>query len=104
MAPNREYKEKSILLDVTQADPQEQVHLRGGSASHDESAASTSEARRCQHYARAGHVPSGKRSYKLLNFAMKNFGRLGVEGSNFIDQMTASVVGGRDEGPWQGRG
>ena len=27
---------------------------------------------------------------------MESFGRLGVEGSNFIDQLTASVVGERD--------
>ena len=43
-APNREYREKSILLDVTYADPQGQIHLRGGSADHDGSAAFTSEA------------------------------------------------------------
>ena len=29
---------------------------------------------------------------------MGSFGRLGVEGSNFIDQLAASVVGGRDGG------
>ena len=51
-APNREYREKSILLDVTHADPQAQVHLRRGSADHDGSAASTSEACKRQHYAR----------------------------------------------------
>ena len=37
-APNREYRDKSILLDVTHADPQAQVHLRGGSSDHDGSA------------------------------------------------------------------
>ena len=40
-APNREHKDKSILLGVTHADPQAQVHLRGGSADHDGSAAPT---------------------------------------------------------------
>ena len=55
-APNREYRDKSILLDVTLADPQAQVHLRGGSADHDGSAASTSEARKRQRYARPGDV------------------------------------------------
>ena len=35
-APIREYKEKSILLDVTHADPQAQVRLRGRSADHDD--------------------------------------------------------------------
>ena len=49
-APNREYRDKSILLDVTHAHPQAQVHLRGVSADHDGSAASTSEARKRQHY------------------------------------------------------
>ena len=103
-APNLEYRDKSVLLDVPHADPQAQVHLRGGSADHDESAASTSAARKRQHYARPGHVSFDKRSHKLVTLAVESFGRLGVEGSNFIDQMTASVVGGRDEGPWQGRG
>ena len=45
-APNRGYRDKSILLDVTHADPQAQVYLRVGSADHDGSAASTSEARK----------------------------------------------------------
>ena len=48
-APNREYRETSILLGVTHADPQAQVYLRGGSADHDGSAASTSEACKHQH-------------------------------------------------------
>ncbi|CAN0554571.1 unnamed protein product, partial [Laminaria digitata] len=43
---------KSILLDVAHAYPQAQVHLRGGSTDHDGSAASTSEVRKRQHYAR----------------------------------------------------
>ena len=37
-------------------------------------------------------------SHKLATLAGKCFGRLGVEGSNFIDQLAASVVGGRDGG------
>ena len=44
-APNPEYRDKPILVNVTHADPQAQVHLRTGSANHDGSAASTSEAR-----------------------------------------------------------
>ena len=55
-AANRECRDKSIQLDVTHADPQAQVHLQGGSAGHDGSAASTSEARKRQHYAHPGHV------------------------------------------------
>ena len=48
-APNREYREKSILLGVTHADPQAQIHLRGGSADQDGSDASNSETRKRQH-------------------------------------------------------
>ena len=35
-----------------------------------------------------------ERSHKLATLAVESFGRLGVEGSNFIDQLAASVVGG----------
>ena len=83
--PNREYRDKSILLDVTHADPQAQVHLRGGSTNHDGSVASTSEARKRQHYARPGHVSFDERSHKLSTLAVESFERLGIEGSNFID-------------------
>ena len=64
-APNREYRDKSILLHVSHADPQAQVHLRGCSADNDGSAASTSEARKQQHCARPGHVSFDERSHKL---------------------------------------
>ena len=88
-APNRQYRHKSILLDVPHADPQAQVHLRGGSEDHDGSDASTSEARKRQHYARPGHASFDERSHKLATLAVKSFGRLGVEGSNFVDQLAA---------------
>ena len=97
-APNREYREKSILLDVTHTDPQAQIHQRGGSVDHDGSVASTSEARKRQYYVRPGHVCYDERSQKLATLAVESFGRLGVEGSKFIDQLAASVVGGRDGG------
>ena len=80
-APNPEYRDKSILADVTHADPQVQVHLRAGSADHDGSAASTSEARKRQHCARPGHVSFDEWSLKLITFAVESFGCLGVEGS-----------------------
>ena len=48
VALNRAYRDKSILLDVTHANPQAQVLLRGGSAGQDGSAASTSGARKRQ--------------------------------------------------------
>ena len=95
-APNREYRDKSILLDVNHADQQAQVYLRGGSADHDGSAASTSAACKRQQYARPGHVSFDERSHKLATLSVESFGRLGVEGSKFIDQLAASVVRGRD--------
>ena len=42
--------------EMTHAGPQAQVHLQAGSTDHDGSAASTSEARKCQRYARPGHL------------------------------------------------
>ena len=45
-----------------------------------------------------------KRNHKLATFAMESFGRLEVEGSNFIDQLAASVVGGRDGGSMARKG
>ena len=64
----------------------------------------TSEARKCPHYARLGHVSFDERSHKLATLAVESFGRLGVEGSNFIDQLAASVVGGRDGGSMARKG
>ena len=60
---NREYREKSILLDVTYAD------LRGGGADDDASTASTSEGCKRQYYARTGHVSFDERSHKLDAFS-----------------------------------
>ena len=70
------------------------VPLGGGSADDDGSAASTSEACKRQHYARPGRVSFGERSTKLSILAAEGFGRLGVEGTNFIDQFATGVVGG----------
>ena len=61
-ASSPENRNKGILLDVTHADPQTQVHLRNGSATNDGTAAQTSEARKRQHYARPGHVPFDERA------------------------------------------
>ena len=101
--PNGEFREKSILLNVTHADQQQQVHLRGGSAEHDGSSASTSGARKRQHYARPGHVSFDEWSQKRATLAVESFGLLGVEGNNSIDQLAASVVGGGMEGRRQGK-
>ena len=73
----QEYRHKGILLDVTHADPQAQVHLRNGSATSDGIAAQISEARKRQHYARSGHVSFDERSFKLTTLAVESFGRHG---------------------------
>eukprot|EP00904_Undaria_pinnatifida_P006116 jgi/Undpi1/2634/HiC_scaffold_13.g06013.m1 len=91
-----EYRDKPVLLDVMHADPQARVHMRAGSADRNGSAASTSEARKRNHYARPGQVSVDERSYKLATLAVENIGRLGKEGSDLIDQVAASIVGGTD--------
>ena len=93
-----DFRHKSRLVDVTYADPQAEVHLRAGSIDQDGSAASTSEARKRNHYARGGHVSIDERSHKLVTLAVESFGRLGREGSEFVDQLATSVVGARDGG------
>ena len=90
------YRTKGILLDVTHADSQAQVHLRGGSATIDGSAAQASEARKRRHYARPGHVSFDERSFKLTTFAMESFGRLGEEGYKFINEIATHAAGGRN--------
>ena len=91
-----EYRDKSIVIDVTYAGPQAGVHIRAGSVDRSGSAASTSEARKRNHYARPGQVSFDERSYKLATLAVESFGRLGKEGSGLIDQISASIVGGTD--------
>ena len=86
-ATTPEYRDKSILLDVTYADPQVGVHMRAESADRNGSAAFTSEARNRNHYARPGQVSFDERSYKLATLAVESFGRLGKEGSDLIDQV-----------------
>ena len=86
-----------------QTHKQAQVHVRGGSADHDGSAASTSDARKHQHNARPGYVSFDERSHKLATLAVGIFGRFGVEGSAFIDQLAANVVGGKDGGSMRGK-
>ena len=89
--------QKSTIY-ITYPDPQAKVHLRGDSADHDGPAASTSETRNRQHYDRPRHVSFDELSHNPANLAVENFGRLRVEGNVFIDQLAASVVGGRDGG------
>ena len=76
-----------------------QVHPAGRHPSRPASAGgSTSKARKRQHYVRPRHVSFDERNHKLSTLAVENFGRLGVEGRNFIDELDASVVGGRGGG------
>ena len=101
-ASSVKYRNKGILLDVTHADPQAQVHLRNGSATNDGCAARTSEARKRQHYARPGHVYFDERSFKLTTLAVESFGRFGEEGYEFIDELATHAAGGRDGGSERG--
>ena len=96
--------DKPILLDVTHADSQAQVHLRRGSADHEGSAASTSMAGKRQHYARLRRVSFDERSRELDALAVESFGCLGVESSKFIDQVAVSVEGGADGGSMPKKG
>ena len=75
-------------------DPQAGFHMRAGGADRNGPAASTSEARKRNHYARPGQVSFDERSYKLATLAVEGFGRLGKEGNDLIDQVAASIVGG----------
>ena len=106
VAPNREYREKSILLvDVSHADPQAQVHTR------EEAVLTTMDQLPLPPRCASANTtlvrdtcPSTNGVTNLPPFAVEIFWRLGVGGSIFIDQLAASVVGGRDgESPvWKG--
>ena len=43
-------------------------------------------------------------SHKLVTVAVENYGRLGKEGSELIDQLAASIVGGTDGGSLSRKG
>ena len=49
-------------------------------------------------------MPFDERSHKLVTLAVESFGRLGREGSEVIDQLVTSVVGGRDGGAMAKKG
>lgn len=51
--------------------------MRAGSADRGGSAASTSEARKRNHYTRPGQASFNERGHTLVTLAMENFGRLG---------------------------
>ena len=102
-APNPEYRDKGNLRDGADTNPNARVHLLGGSAGYDGSAASTSEARKHQHYARPGQVSFDEGRHELATYEAKSLGRLGGEGRSSIDQLAAGVVRGMDVGLcWKG--
>lgn len=97
-ASSSEYRNKGILLDVTPADPQAQVHLWNGSATSDETAAQASEAVKRQHCALPGRVSFDERSFIRTTLAVESFGRLGEEGYEFINELATHAAGGKNGG------
>ena len=69
-----EYRDQSVLLDVTYADPRAGVHMREDSADRNGSTASTPEARKRNDYARPGQVSFDERSYNLATLAVEALG------------------------------
>ena len=74
--------------------------MRAGSADRDGLAASKSEARKRRHCIRPGQASFDEHSHKLAIIAvcvfLESFGRLGKEGSDLVDQVAASILGGTD--------
>ena len=93
-----ESRYKAVLLDVTHADPRARVHIRAGVADRDGSAAPTSGVRKRNHHARVGQASSDERRHTFVALAVASYGRLGKEGSEFMDQLAASIVGRTNRG------
>lgn len=78
-AQSREFRYKSILLDITHPCPQAQRYLRGGSVDWYGSAAAAaaaSELRKRQCYARPGQVSFDEWSHNVSAFEMESVRRL----------------------------
>ena len=91
-ATSSEYPQQSEILRGHAFRPTKAgVDVQAGSAGRDGSAAPTSDARKRNHYARAGQASFDERSHKLVTLAVESFGRLGKEGGEPIDQLAASV-------------
>ena len=99
-----EFRNKSVLLDVTCADPQAAGHMRAGSADRDELTASKSETRKRNHCARSGQVVFDERGYTLAALVVESYARLGKDGSYLIDHIAAGIVGvtDRESLAWKG--
>lgn len=91
--PKKDYTDVSTVLDVTHADSQVRVRLRGGNAADDASVASSSEARKSQHSVYPKYVSFDEWSETVAALAEEIFLRLGVYGCTFVDQLSDSVMG-----------
>ena len=56
------------------------------------------------HCSRPGHVSFDEQSHKLTTLSLESFGRLGVEGSNVIDQLATRVLEASDSGSMTRKG
>lgn len=90
------YHQKSLLMNVTYAEPQAATYLQRGSATNDGTVAATSEAPKRAHYASPSHVSFGERIFKLTTLAVESFGRLGRNGEEILEQLATSVVRGEE--------
>ena len=98
------FRHNNILPDVTYTDPQAGGHVRAGSADQDGSAASISEPRKRNHYARVGHVSFDECSHRLVTLAVESFVRLVREGNELIDPVATSMAGERGGGAMAKKG
>ena len=78
-APNREYRDKPIQLDVTQTDPQALVPFRRGSTDRDESAALPPRRASVNTTLVRDMCPSMNEATRFATLAVESIGRLGVE-------------------------
>ena len=70
--------------------------MRTGITGREGSAASTSEARKRKHHPRPVGVSFDEHRNKLATLAVDSFESLGRKGSDLVDQVPASIVGGTD--------
>ena len=88
------YHYKDIVIDGTFADSQAMTHLRNRSVDADGTAVSRAEARKSAHYAPPDEVSFDERRNKVIILAIESVGRIGKSGTEFVDQLPTSIVGG----------
>lgn len=86
---NHNYAEKTLLIDVTHALAGD---VQRGSATIDDSAATTSQMRKNAHYDREGQIPCDQWSFKFAALTTESFGRLGNSGEKLLDRGASIVV------------